>query len=229
MRTGNAAVAWAKAQKSWATGMCQQYVRSCFDLGGYYASAADAWRGAKKKHTLSGDGSSAPRGVPIFWLGGSKGYGHIAMGLGNGMCRSTDWPSRGKVGDVKIDTITRTWHQDLVGWSEDLNNVTIWTKPDDAKTQPTVDLSDVINATKKDTKVKYGAFLKKALGKEVGKGSMNYGNTILGKGWQDQYVKLQKKYLKSINVKPTAKNADGIPGKASLTWLGKRQGFKVKD
>lgn len=209
--------------------MCQQYVRSCFDVGAYYPSAAAAWHGAKKRHALKGDGSSAPRGVPVFWLGGSKGYGHIAMSLGNGMCRSTDWPSSGRVGDVKIDTITKTWHQDLVGWSEDLNTVTIWTKPDDSKVQPTVDLSDVIAATKKDAKVKYGAMLKKALKKEVGQGSMVLTNSILGNGWQTQYKKLQVKYLTSIKVKPTAKNADGIPGKASLTWLGKRQGFKVKN
>jgi cell wall-associated NlpC family hydrolase len=129
VRTGDAAVRWALARQSWApSGMCQQFVRSCFDVPAYHPSAAAAWNGADHKHRVD-RGAQVPRGVPVFWIGGSRGYGHIAISIGNGLCRSTDWPYSRHIGTAAIDSITRSWHEDLVGWSEDLNERRIWTPP----------------------------------------------------------------------------------------------------
>lgn len=125
-RTGNAAIQFAMNHDSWASGMCQQFVRTCFDRPAVFPSAAAAWAGADHKHRVL-HGAQVPRAVPVFWLGGSRGFGHVAISVGNGLCRSTDWPSSGRVGTVAIDTITRTWGQSFQGWTEDLNEGTVWT------------------------------------------------------------------------------------------------------
>lgn len=127
-RTPEQAIAWALDQTHWATGYCQMFVRSCYAVGSGFGSAATQWQGALWRHTVS-HGAQVPRGVPVFWLGGSKGYGHVALSLGNGLCRSTDWPSRGLVGNVAIDTLTSRWGLRLVGWTEDMNNVRVWSAP----------------------------------------------------------------------------------------------------
>jgi hypothetical protein len=124
-RTGNAAVAYGLSHDHWATGMCQQFVRSCFDVGPHYGSAIAAWNGADHKHRVA-HGAQVPRAVPVFWSGGSKGFGHVALSIGGGLCRSTDWPSSGRVGTVAIDTITANWHEHFLGWTEDINTVRIW-------------------------------------------------------------------------------------------------------
>ena len=62
-------------------------------------------------------GSDAPAGAPVYWAGGK--HGHIALSVGNGHVRSTDWPAKGKVGEVGIDEITTAWGITYRGWSAD--------------------------------------------------------------------------------------------------------------
>lgn len=123
------AVTRAKAVKSFDTGMCLRWVRTMFAIpaAGDYdddgdADAVDAWKRARRRHPGA---LTPPAGVPVFWTGGSRGHGHVAMSLGNGNVRSTDWPTAGQVGDVDIATLTARWGLPYAGWTEDLNGVTI--------------------------------------------------------------------------------------------------------
>jgi hypothetical protein len=127
-RFGEDASDWGLHQRAieasgWA-GECLVFVRSCFDVPAHFGSAAEAWHGANVRHATS-NGASVPRGVPFFWTGGSRGFGHIVLSLGGGNCLSTDFIQTGHVDIVRIDNITHGWGQDPMGWTEDVNEVRI--------------------------------------------------------------------------------------------------------
>lgn len=124
MRTGAKAVAYARTITSWPVGYCLKYVRTCFGIPGKYGSAIIAWNNAKYRH---GPSSAVPVGVPVFFRGGR--YGHVAISVGNGKCRSTDYPRRGVVSEVAISTLAKNWNYPYLGWTEDLNGVRVYTKP----------------------------------------------------------------------------------------------------
>src|SRR5580765_8166140 len=105
-----------------APGMCQQVVRTWCGIGARYADAATAWRNTNDRHP--GD-RHPPRGAAVFWTGGSHGYGHIALSLGNGKIRSTDSGGRGRVATVDLGWVERNWHHRYAGWAWDINEVTI--------------------------------------------------------------------------------------------------------
>jgi hypothetical protein len=138
MRTGDDAIAWARANAerppaglggsdgTWY-GMCLQFVRSSFGLPGGTANAGLAWDRAAHKHRTTSAGS-IPRGVPVFWELPTV-PDHIALSLGDGYCISTDALRRGKADKVLIDSITRSWGGQLLGWTEDLNGYRIWAAP----------------------------------------------------------------------------------------------------
>lgn len=115
------AVANANAYVSCIPGLCLKYTRTWLMIDSRYQSAAVSWYEADRQH--AGD-RNPPTGAPVFWTGGSKGYGHIALSVGNGKIRSTDIPS-GKVATVDLDYVERFWGQKYMGWSEDLNGVLI--------------------------------------------------------------------------------------------------------
>lgn len=104
------------------SGMCLRMVRECYGIGPVFADAAGAWRGATHKH---GPDSPAPRGFPVFWTGGSSGHGHVAIATGDGRCWSTDILRPGMFDLVPISLIHTRWGLTYVGWSQDLNGVTI--------------------------------------------------------------------------------------------------------
>lgn len=226
IRMGAAVVAWVLGRTRWSSGYCQQFARSAFGVGAYYGSARLAWLNAKYKHRTSSTGN-IPKGVPVFWLGGSHGYGHVAISLGNGLCRSTDWPSRGRVGTARISDIHIHWGLSFQGWTEDINRVRIYTGSSGPK-RTTLDASTIAEKARDHKDAFHGALLKKAVAAEVGQGDMNLRNAVLGSGFREQYRKVQEKYLRAHGEKPTAKTADGIPGPASLRWLGSRHGFDVR-
>lgn len=132
VRFGAYALSFARGEsirrsKDW-TGMCLNFVRTCFNIAPLYASAYAAWTHAQHRHV--GD-RTPPVGVPLFWKGGSHGYGHIALSAGNGLCWSSDVRRTGYVDLVKISSIETAWGQEYLGWSEDLNGVRIYTPTDD--------------------------------------------------------------------------------------------------
>lgn len=104
--------------------LCLNRVRRWIGVGARYPSAATAWANAKHRHPKD---HHPPEGVPVFWTGGR--FGHVAYSLGGGKVRSTDWPSRGRVGTVTIAQLTRAWGKTYAGWSEDLNGVRVYTPP----------------------------------------------------------------------------------------------------
>jgi hypothetical protein len=223
VRSGADVVRWALSKTSWSPpGMCQQFTRMAFNVGAGFPTAAAAWAGADKRHPTR-DPMTVPRAVPVYWTGGSRGFGHAAVSLGNGLVRSTDWPSTGRVGTARIMDIERAWGHRFVGWTEDINNVTVWQKP-----RPVIDASMISYAARNFEVAPRSLLLKKAVAKEVGTGSMVLSHGVLGPGFRAQYKLVQQKYLRSLNRKVTAAAADGIPGPASLEWLGKRHGFDVR-
>lgn len=128
---GEAAIKRGHDDKTNEVGMCLREVRGWFGVDAKYASAISAWRNAAHRH------SGGHRGLPCFWSGGSKDFGHIALDIGNGYCISTDAPGigSGKVGVVKKSAISSAWYMTYLGYTTDLNGVSLWV--------PTVDLSKI--------------------------------------------------------------------------------------
>lgn len=117
-------------------GYCLRTVRTDYGVGPLYLDATEAWAGADKKHRTSNP-KDIPRGVPAFWTGGSAGHGHIVLSVGGGICLTTDFHESGYVDLARIDRIGPAWGLNLVGWTEDLNGVTVWTdKPDQPAPHP---------------------------------------------------------------------------------------------
>jgi hypothetical protein len=115
-----------------APGFCLREVRECYGVAAGAMDAADAWAEAEHKHHET-DAATFPRGVPIFWTGGSHGHGHIAIATGyDGMCWSTDIRRPGYFDHVPIEEIADKWGLVLVGWTEDLNGVRVYT-PEETK------------------------------------------------------------------------------------------------
>ena len=113
------AVREALRYTTWPHAYCAAFVQKVFGFGWVGASAIDAWNRAQHKHT----DFPPPPGVPCYW--GPKGhnpYGHIAVSLGGGKCRSSDYPGSGRVGTVDIRWIEQHWPNTgaYLGWSEDI-------------------------------------------------------------------------------------------------------------
>lgn len=130
IRTPREAIAWARDQAQTGAaiygGYCLKFVRESLNIDARYSCATEAWQQANKKHPVA-NGSHCPRGVPVFWTGGPKGYGHVVLSVGDGKCYSTDIYRAGHVDLTTIDGITRAWgNLDFVGWAEDLNGVTVY-------------------------------------------------------------------------------------------------------
>lgn len=106
-------------------GMCLQQVRECFGVAGGTPDAITAWEQAKHKHPET-DVTKIPRNVPVFWSGGSHGHGHIAIATGDARCWSTDIMRAGYFDRVSLAEIHAKWGLTLLGWTEDLNGVRVW-------------------------------------------------------------------------------------------------------
>lgn len=117
-------------------GLCMKNVRTAYGipaLGDYDgdgdADAVDGWKAARLRHKVEAV-DAVPAGVPVWWTGGSHGYGHVAISDGGGWAWSTDLRRPGRWDRVRISQVAQTWGgMTLAGWSEDLNGVTVWTKP----------------------------------------------------------------------------------------------------
>ena len=65
----------------------------------------------------------------MWWIGGSSGHGHVALSAGNGMCWSGDIRRGGYFDLVPIAEIGRRWGLQFVGWTRDINGVTVLPRP----------------------------------------------------------------------------------------------------
>lgn len=103
------------------SGMCLNFVWTCIEspVSHGLPDANAAWAGAENIHT----DRDPPAGAPVYWGGGQ--HGHIALSLGDGKVRSTDWPGKEQVGTVSIDQITSAWGIPYRGWSTDYDGTPI--------------------------------------------------------------------------------------------------------
>ena len=239
-RTPSQAVAYANRQGRWKSGMCLQFVRTCFGVGSRYGSASIGWRNTKYRHT-----SVPPPGVPVWWTGGSRGFGHIAISVGGGYVRSTDFPGAGGVGKVAIRTLTRRWRQTYRGWSEDINGVRVW-RPTAVRTgragraaptaaapaararvrvKPLLDASVIASYARsgRGAPGKSGVLIvQAALAREITGYSNASGPGYFGPKTRKAYATWQRA------LGYTGSDADGIPGYGSLSRLGAKYGFRVQ-
>ncbi len=107
------AIARALGTTTNKVGYCGQTVQGWLGGHGLHGpTAIAAWDGApaSMKHT-----GTPPAGVAVYFRGGKSG--HVALSLGNGMIRSTDWPSAGQTGTTSIQTLQLAWGKKYVGWA----------------------------------------------------------------------------------------------------------------
>lgn len=113
----------AKGESSWIpSGQCLNFVWWCID-GVTSAGYPDANTALADVNELHAGDRNPPPGVPCYWTG-SK-YGHVALSLGNGLVRSTDYPSKEDVSTVSIDELTAAWGRHYEGWAADYNDTPI--------------------------------------------------------------------------------------------------------
>ena len=88
--------------------------------------ATEAWENAEVKHKpRAGSTPKAPPvGVPVWWTGGASG--HVAISAGGRYVISTDYPRSQQVNKVAIKDLTQAWHKTYRGWTEDINDVTVF-------------------------------------------------------------------------------------------------------
>ena len=129
-RTGQDAIDYARSRIGYgppppsgmeASGYCLAFVRECFAVGSYYASAIDAWNGAAVRH--EGD-RNPPPAVPVFFRSPSV-YDHVAFNVSGSEVISTFnddvFAFNGLAG------IEASFDASYLGWTEDLNGVTVYT------------------------------------------------------------------------------------------------------
>lgn len=121
-RDAAATVSSAEASTYNTPGQCLGWSREQADIPSRYDSAATSWEHATGRHPGDLD---PPKGAAVYWLGGSYGYGHVAISLGNGMVRSSDAGGSGVVATVPLTWITREWSLTYAGWSNSINGYTI--------------------------------------------------------------------------------------------------------
>jgi hypothetical protein len=120
----------AEASKTNKPGTCQLWTRTQFlgksagdQDGDGDADAVDGWKSEPLRFRHAGD-RNPPRGVPVAFSGGSKGYGHRAISLGGGKIRSTDMSGStykpGVVGTTTIAAIEKAMGVSYLGWSDSI-------------------------------------------------------------------------------------------------------------
>ncbi|HEX2361407.1 MAG TPA: hypothetical protein VHI11_04980 [Jiangellaceae bacterium] len=193
-----------------------------------YGTAAIAWSKTKYRHS-----SIPPKGVPVWWTGGSRGFGHVAISAGGGYVISTDSGGRGRVGRTSIRHITKAWGQQYRGWTEDINGVRVY-RPDGSgngsgdsasarsrrRMSSVLDASAVERLFRRGQKHRAVLIVQRALAAEVGL-DFSTGPGTPGRQTKAAYARWQRK------LGFRGDDADGIPGFTSLKRLGDRQGFGV--
>lgn len=199
---------WSQSGRYVGVGQCLRTVRQYYNVGSKYGTAALCWYAANNKHRVR-SGYAVPRGVPVYWTGGSRGAGHIAISVGGGLCLSTDWKRAGRIDYARIDDITRYWGLNFQGFANEVNDVVVW-RP--ATQLGVVTLSN-LHLGKRNQDVQE---VKKRLHNKGYRG-MKLSSKRFGLGLKRAYAKYQR------HLGYTGRGANGIPGRTSLQKLG----FKV--
>lgn len=117
-------------------GFCQLWTRNLYgapssgdvDRDGD-SDAVDGWKSEPTSARHPGD-RRPPRGTPVAWGGGARGFGHRAISLGPNkegiyMIRSTDAGGSGKVATVPLSFPEERWGLTYLGWSETITGQVI--------------------------------------------------------------------------------------------------------
>lgn len=108
-------------------GYCLKTVRDPeFGVAALWPDAETAWEQAGGKHPTSNP-DEIPRGAVVYWTNGR--FGHVALSVGGGLCRTTDYRRPGYVDLARIDRLGSWCGGELVGWAEELNGVDVWPNP----------------------------------------------------------------------------------------------------
>lgn len=127
-RTPAAAIAASKSITVGYGGMCLAFVRTAFGVAPKYASAIAAWNAARYKHRTTNP-NALPAGVPGFMTHPRSTYQHVFLSLGGGLMRTTNSITN-RIQTVSIQSwLNNGWT--LLGWTEDLNGVRVYTPPAD--------------------------------------------------------------------------------------------------
>lgn len=115
-------VAAAKSSTVNLPGRCLTWSREQAGIPSKYVDAATAWHYATGRRPGDAD---PPRGAAVYWTGGTNGYGHVAISVGNGIVRSSDAAGAGRVGTIKIEQLTKEWGLHYAGWANSINGYRI--------------------------------------------------------------------------------------------------------
>lgn len=123
-RTPAQAIAWCKKMVGTVGygGYCLKFSRTAYNIPGRYASAKLAWANADKRHPTSST-AGIPVGAFLFMTHPKSVHGHVGIYAGNGLYFTTN-SSTNRIHLAKVDT-WRSWGYSVIGWSEDLNGVTV--------------------------------------------------------------------------------------------------------
>lgn len=117
---------YARTNYDWTPGYCLRFARSCAGVRALYLTATEGWRGAQHRHLVG----TPPRGSFVWWSGGGKGYGHVAVSDGRGYVWSTDIVRMGMIDRVSLAYLAARWgNLTYLGWSEDINGVRVTDLP----------------------------------------------------------------------------------------------------
>lgn len=139
IRTRSKAIEAAKATKTNVPGTCQKVTRGWFNApsagdqdGDGDADAVDGWKSEPPEARIYS--RTPPPGFPVAFKGGSKGYGHRAISVGDGMCISTDMYNGkytpGVTGYATISQIERTMGVQYLGASRTIDGYPIPPEPE---------------------------------------------------------------------------------------------------
>lgn len=117
--TAAQAAARAKLYTSWQVNYCLNFTRTMLHgntpLGGLPDAKSAYYAATQRVKT-----GTPPAGAPVYWKTYNHPYWHIAVSLGDGYVRSTDYPTKGTVSKVSISRLTSLWGMTYMGWSRDL-------------------------------------------------------------------------------------------------------------
>lgn len=115
-------------------GMCLATVRGpIFGLPAMWPDATAAIDHGAPVHHIT-DPVAIPRGTAVVWR--NDRHSHIALGLGGGLCSTTDFHENGFEGVAQISRIAAWCGGDLVGFIETLNGFDVWPDPKKPKPAP---------------------------------------------------------------------------------------------
>jgi hypothetical protein len=178
--------------------------------------AAEAWENATVKHKpRAGTTPKAPPvGVPVWWSGAPSG--HVAISAGHGYVISTDWPRAMQVNRVSIKEVTRAWGKTYRGWTEDINDVTVFVTHD-------VHLPGIKRAAEaqdptQEIAPKSCLLVNAAL----------YVEGLLGdRHALDEYLSARAVHAYRRWQQQNGVQGTGVPDRRTLAKLGRRNGFRV--